>query len=496
MNQASMPPFISVDNMRAVLDRLQYELPMRDDGLATAAIASIGKRGDVPPVKQVVYDLMVDVARDADFADASTATKNEVVVVATIDYFAEVAKALRITPIERTSEQTGYQTQEGAQERTQDEAADRANGLAIVDGLNGGLNGGMNDGNASDRDKNGRALTDMQTYVDDPFAPTPSGLRMLEAPNVLLENVRTGGGLDGGGVGTGSSGGHDDQAKNTIVVRRCMSLDGHDRDVTTWRSRYLYSTHFDEALKHVQEVAVAAVVVPLQDHTVNAPFLLLAFEEMSGLYTYNRNDAIRKSFAKLIPESSYASAHGRKYVVLKPAFDDSVHYNPALPAISRLTSQLIRPDGMLVSECEDSLRVVKITQSSDGNWILEFDRFWPTKEFGRGDIVQLRNCHTKVDALDQHVNRLGGHEVLEIGRPLADEGCNKVMIRFAGYLDKETGNYVKDPAAEPAFDGTHTSSDAVGEISVSCSAMNMSLQMSITLMVKCLEPAAPDVNTT
>jgi hypothetical protein len=459
------PQFISVENMRMVLDRLQYELPSRDrSGLATAAISSIGSNDDIPPVKRVVYDLMVDVVEDTDFATTTTATKNDVVVDAAIEYFSEVAKALRLRPIERTTR--GTSAGPGPRES------------AIAETPTG-------DGRRETRE----ALSDMQTYVDDPFAPAPSGARVLNSSDVLMD--KAGGNSDDNIAGQGASA----SDQNMVVVRRCMSLDGQDRDVTTWRSRYSYSTHFDEALKQVQEVSVAAVVVPLQDHTVNAPFLLLALEELSGLYSYNRNDAIRKSFAKLIPESSYASSHGRTYVVLKPAFDDSVHYSPVLPTLSRLTSQLIRPDGMLVSSCEDTLRVIKITQSSDGNWILEFDRFWPTKEFGRGDIVCLRECHTGVDAVDQHINRHAGHEVLEIGRPLADEGCNKIMIRFAGNLDKSTGNYVKDPKAEPAFDGSHANSNAVGEINVSCSAMNMSLQMSITMMVKCLEPAAPDTQS-
>jgi hypothetical protein len=485
-------PFVSVDNMRNVLNKVQYELPRRDsDGSATAAIAQIGgSRGEIPPVKQVVYDLMVDVAGDTDFATVDINTKNEVVVDSTIKYYAEVASALGIRPIARTSA-----TQRGDGDRRQPRDPSDSRGVPAARGATA-PHGDRAD-RAGDHDDGERALVDMRTYVDDPFAPVPSGMRMLEAPDVFTDKVRIGGGNgdDGvyGGDGDGPLGSAGDQ--NTVVVRRCMSLDGQDRDIATWRSRYSYNTHFDEALKQVQEVSVAAVVVPLQDHTVNAPYLLLAFEELSGLYTYNRNDSIRKSFAKLIPESSYASAHGRTYMVLKPAFDDSVHYNPALPTLSRLTSQLTRPDGMLVSECEDTLRVVKITQSSDGNWILEFDRFWPTKEFGRGDIVRMRDCSTGVDAVDRHINRLAGHEVLEIGRPLADEGCNKIMVRFAGHLDKTTGNFIKDPAAEPVFDGTHAKSEAVGEIAVDCPAMNMSLQMSITVMVKCLEPAAPDTQS-
>ena len=476
MSSLQVPPFISVDNMRRVLDQLQYELPERDrTGLATSAISSIGSRDDIPPVKRVVYDLMVDVIADTDFLDTDTETKNSVVVDAAIAYFTEAAKALKLRPIQRTTAGRDNRVDDGGQS-------------------GGGADGVEREERRVEESGNRQALSDMQTYVDDPFAPAPSGSPVLASSDVLMSDAMKDKAVGFSDDNVGGQGAGDQL--NTVIVRRCMSLDGQDRDVTTWRSRYSYSTNFHEAIKQVQSVSVAAVVVPLQDHTINAPYLLLSLEELSGLYTYNQNDAVRKSFAKLIPESSYASSHGRTYVVLKPAFDDSVHYEPALPTLSRLTLQLTRPDGLLVSNCEDTLRVIKITQSSDGNWILEFDRFWPTKEFGAGDIVRLRECSTRVDAVDQHINRQAGHEVLEIGRPLADEGCNKVMIRFAGQLDKANGNYVKDPAAEPAFDGTHAESEAVGEIGVSCSAMNMSLQMSITMMIKCLEPAAPDTQST
>lgn len=455
-------PFISVSNMQTVLDLLQFQLPRRDDGFATAAINRAGTREGIPPVKQVVYDIMVDIAEDAEFDGVPVGTKNDVVVDATVRYFAQLAQKANIPPIVASSGRGGRGS-EFARRQESPSAADDYR-------------------------------TNVMDRVDDPFAPSAHGVQAVAASSEFLPTEiqsRTDDVLfDDVGKTGGKSGSQGE--KNMVEVRRCMSLDGQDRDVFTWRSRYQYCTHFDETLKQVKSVAVAAVVVPLQDHTVNAPFLLLCLDEISGLYAFNRSDSVRKCFAKLIPESTYASAHGRTYVVLKPAFDDSVTYDPVLPALSRLTLQLTRPDGLLISKCEDTLNVVKITQSSDGNWILEFDRFWPVQEFGRGDIVRLQHCGTGVDAVDAYVNRLEGHEVLEIGKPLADEGCNKIMIRFAGKLDKETGNYVKDPKAEPAFDGTHTKSKAVGEIDVSCSAMNMSLQMSATLMIKCLEPSPRD----
>ena len=466
-------PFISVDNMRGVLDRIQYELPRRDSGYATAAIAAIGRPGgaDIPPVKQVVYDLMVDIARDEDFEGTGTSVKNEVVVDATVRYFDELARRRSMRPVERSapsgpvaSERPG-ETQSRPFEPRRDDARprERADEGADADAVR----------------------ADLRSYVDDPFAPTPGGVNVVEASDTLL-TPEAAGAIDGGEF-AGSGFGKSDSApkQHTVTVRRCMSLDGQDRDLAAWPSRYHYSIDWGESLQQIEAVAVVSVVVPVQDHTVNAPFLLLAVDELSGLYSYNKNDSVRRCFTKLVPESTYASARGRSYVVLRPAFDDSVKYSPAMPALSRLTTKLMRPNGMLVSPCQDDLRVVKITQSSDGNWILEFDKFWPAKEFGPGDIVRVTGCGTGVDAVDRYMNRLEGHEVLEIGRPLADEGCNKVMIRFAGSMNRATGNYEKDAGATAAFDGTHASSDAVGEINVACDAINMSLQMSITVLIKC-----------
>ena len=113
------------------------------------------------------------------------------------------------------------------------------------------------------------------------------------------------------------------------------------------------------------------------------------------------------------------------------------------------------------------------------------------KEFDKGDIVRLTGCNTKVDAVDQHINRDQGHEVLSLGMPLAEEGCNKIVIRYAGYLDNSTGDFVQNPQADPAFDGSHTDSDAVGEIATDCAIINLSLQMSATLTASCEVAALP-----
>lgn len=443
-------PFIGVDNMRTVIEQLQYEVPIKDPRFAAMAIESVGAVPDLPPVRQVVYDLMLDVARDPDFQTISTRVKNEVVVDACIKYYGDLAKKMGLD-------------QHRAPEQPR--------------------------GNAPEK----------QTYSDDPSAPMPSGTR-------IVSPLSDGGG-SAGGFGSSAAGldaeaafgmagsgpvgvDHDASSRDVEKVHRCMSLDGQDRDVPRWTCRYHYSTEFDEVLKNIYRISVASVVVPLQDHTVNAPFLLLAFEEVSGLYAYNKSDAVRKAFTKLVPESSYASGHGRSYIVLKPAVDDAVEYDPPLPSLSRLTTQLLRPSGMLVSSSTDDLRVKKITQSSDGNWILTFGSFWPTKEFGKGDLCRLTGCSTGVDAVDQHINRHEGHEVLELGAPFSNEGCNKIVIRFAGRMDPSSGNFEPDPRCERAFDGSHEASEAVGEIAVDCQAMNLSLQMSITAFVTCEKPKA------
>jgi hypothetical protein len=224
------------------------------------------------------------------------------------------------------------------------------------------------------------------------------------------------------------------------------------------------------------------VVLPVKDNSVNAPFLLLAIEELPGLYQNNASDHLRRAFTKLVPSNVYASSRGRSYAVLTPCCDDSRTFEHPIASMSRVSLKLMRPNGVIMSECQDTLRVSKVSVSSDGNWILTTGTFWHQSEFEVGDIVYVSDVRTGIHAFDAFINRKSGHEVLERGLSVAaEDGCSSIVIRYAGALNRATGVYEKDPSVAPAFDD----SQGPGEIGVDGSIINLSVQMSVSMTVEC-----------
>jgi hypothetical protein len=270
------------------------------------------------------------------------------------------------------------------------------------------------------------------------------------------------------------------------ISKRCISVDGHDRPIDKYPMRYEFAVDLIEVLRYIRKVSVNTVVLPVKDNVVNAPFLLLAIEELPGLYQNNTSDHLRRAFTKLVPSNVYASSRGRSYAVLTPCCDDSRTFEHPIASLSRISLKLMRPNGVIMSEYQDTLRVSKASVSSDGNWILTTATFWHQSEFEVGDVVSVSGVQTGIHAFDAFINRKSGHEVLERGLSVAaKDGCSSIVIRYAGALNRATGVYEKDPSTAPAFDESHADSRGPGEIGVDGRIINLSVQMSVSMTVEC-----------
>jgi hypothetical protein len=277
---------------------------------------------------------------------------------------------------------------------------------------------------------------------------------------------------------------------NRPATKRCISADGHDRSIERYPMRYEFAVDLIEPFKSITKASVDTVVLPVKDTAVNAPFLLLAIDELPGLYTNNASDHLRRSFTKLVPSNVYSSSRGRSYVVLTPCGDDSRAFEQPIASLSRISLKLMRPNGVIMAEVQDTLRVSKVSLSSDGNWIITTSSFWPQNEFEVGDIVSVTGVRTGIHAFDEFLNRRSGHEVLDRGLSVAPkDGCSSIVIRYAGALNRSNGIYEKDPMVASAFDESHISSQGPGEIDVDGHIMNLSVQMSVTMTIECQSSA-------
>lgn len=393
-----MSRFIHVENMRSILFMLEQELGREAQ-----------RAEELSPVKKIVYDIMLDVAREPSFALMDIDDMNRMVVDAAIRYYREMFAVQQL--------------------RHQHELQQ----LETV------------------RYEEPRVSAVPTTHILRPGEHATPVAPALTCPERL---------------------------------RRCISIEGQDRDVSVDPYRYHFTVTMEEALKTVHSLCTAGIVLASQDHTINCAYLLLVIDELPGTYTASAADATRRAFAKLVPKSTYSSPKGRMYVVLESIADDTRDFDPPLNSLSRLTVRLTRPSGAHVSQARDDIKLCKVVQSSDGNWILVTHTFWNSQEFTQGDIVSVKGCNTGLDAFDKFINRVEGHEVITSGRAEAD-GCNTLIIRCAGSISQETGAFEKDDAMVPAFDGTSAQSESAGEIRVHANILNLSLQMSITLNARC-----------
>ena len=416
-----MAQFISAENMRAVLT--SFYTAVRAEGSGLLGVVD----EDRPPVRKVVYNAMVDIARDPAYAGLHVDELNATTVEIAVDFYSRLAaQRARARDAQRMPEH-------GA--------------LAV------------------------------STAKADPLPSDPLGAPVTNGGSSMLLPPS-----QDPTIGTDSS--------NGASVVRCLSIDSHDRDTTIFPARYAFTYELAEPVRRVQSAAARAVVLPVVQHTINCPHLLLVIDELPSAYSHNASDVVRRAFSKVIPKSQYSSNGGRAYTVLEPIADDKRTFDPPLPSISRLSVRLLRPDGDPVSPARDDLTIVEIELGSgDGGpggaatYTLHTDTAFETREFGEGDIVTLRGSRTGNAAFDDYINRDGGHVVLSVvgEEPASAIGRTTVVIRHAGSMGAH-GLWEPAPGADDVF------TPGGGQLNLAATPLritNLSVQMSVTLELEC-----------
>lgn len=420
-----MNNFISAGNMAAVLRDVDAAARAGPPQLAHAVQA------DEPPVRQVVYNAMVDIARDPVYAEMAVDELNALTVEIATDFYARIAEqrgsaaALDVQrlPEHATEPSTEHNTEYGAER--------------------GGI----------------------------------SSIANLEFPSEAAPAAPA-------------------RAPPSGSVIRCLSIDSHDRDVHLRPDRYAFTCDFAEPVRGVISARTRAVVLPTVQHTVNSSHLLLVIAEFPSAYSHNASDVVRRAFSKLIPRSQYASDGGRVYTVLEPIADDHRVFAPPLPALSRLSVSLLRPDGEPVCRARDdfTVRAVELGSGDGGpggaaTYTLTLNTAFATHEFREQDAVVVRGCATGNAAFDDYMNRAGGHVVLSVvgEEPASAIGRTTVVIRHAGAMGQH-GLWEPAPGADDVFPPGDGRLDLTGS---RVAILNLSVQISITLEVECAH-AAPD----
>ena len=254
------------------------------------------------------------------------------------------------------------------------------------------------------------------------------------------------------------------------------------------RSGFGYSTAANIKFKNIVRIELVKVIVPTEgvdtlvkktsatayDTSINInalsfPYLMLRIPELDT-NNFGTNNNLDNSFGVVQYDANWISdntANNRGYLAMIPKFMkcQKVYYPTPLATLQKLSIQLNRPNGLVVSDSLDTLDVSTYIFSNNssvsGTYYSDLSGYhiWVTTStwfnqfsMSQSDRIQLKNVvlqQTTAAASDftQFITRPQGHLIVETGRlvgssyvtgPNIQGYCNAIVIR-SSFVDPTTG---------------------------------------------------------
>jgi len=318
------------------------------------------------------------------------------------------------------------------------------------------------------------------------------------------------------------------QTPSYVTIPKYISINSVDRHWTNDVKRYQYSVAFNggsgdaagalsKAFKNIRSIQVGKVIIPdeiMENYNIKAlapsrtafnhefsfsyPYLILQVAELDDVYD-GTNDAIRKSFCKLVYHRSYKAPNGRGYVILKPLQYEKKLFHPSpLSSLTRLSVSILKPNGFLLNESSDSYKIWKVDYDpfNPHYYQIVTDVFFDKNEFFIGDVVVFRGFsmqRTTPNAvpptndqitLTDYINRPEGHEILQIGAVNTNGFWRSFFIKAIGVFNRSVGQYEVNTNV---VDGLNTYNDTINYVNrteTNGSILNTSLQNTIGMSVE------------
>jgi hypothetical protein len=308
---------------------------------------------------------------------------------------------------------------------------------------------------------------------------------------------------------------------DSIKIKKYLSINSVDRDWSNGANpyRYKYGVNFlskdndiANKYKNIESIQVGKVIVPCETSlstntsfhiSFSLPYVVLSIDEFQDVYD-GTNDTIRKSFCNLIYESSYRAPNGRGYIVLKPIQKEKKQFYPApLSTIQKLSISLLKPNGDLFSNHQDSYKILTIEQDSNPNRLLiTLNAYFEQAEFYNSDFILIQNfvvsklvpqqLDSDINGINEFINRPNGHEIISIGTANGNGYYNSFYISSPGAFDNSTGAFNLQTSIINClnyFNLNNTSTQPNGNV------LNQSLQHSISLQVETIVDNAKILDT-
>ena len=270
---------------------------------------------------------------------------------------------------------------------------------------------------------------------------------------------------------------------SNILKNNYLLLHGYDRNWATYPMRFKFSVDvhsMQKQYRNIREIAVTRLIIPmeivkreqnavlLKNTFVNQfgmafPYVTVAIDELGDIYD-SVSEACRKSFATFIYDTEYVSPNGRGYLILQPMQNErKVFFPNNLSALQRMSISINRPNGSLYNNSMDDYMVLKVEYEAYNSLYLKIvtNKYFDKNEFYVGDTVYIQNYQMPpwtstsspeyteyianreaYDLINSFMNRLEGHEIIQLGDPNENGFYRNFYIYAPGYLDQSIGKII------------------------------------------------------
>lgn len=426
--------FFNLPNMRGVMEALEARMEQRHFEAVNGN------------ARTLVLEVMQDVDADPDYAGMSVTEKNNVVLQASMAIISDLAETTATAPVEPPPEA----------------APVPARTLPFVP-------------------EQGRSLETFSPYPDTPPAVTPAG-EVVPADTVSRAAIERASAQDRDNV--------DKIVKEPwaplmrpLDVTMDICIDGFDRDFDSYPDRYRFQYECGNNVMNITKITATSIQLPVTagdvPMTLGAPYVLLTFDEFSGICDDGASNGVRKSFGKFVIDKIVGFPGARQYAYMKPASKCVRDFTPPLHSLKYLNLSFMLPDGGLISRAQDTHRITSVNLAMDAaaNWILQTEQNW-VADFEAGDVIQIRGVNTASGRVNDYLNREEGHVVIAGGAFFEFLAQRASLVISRPYtIDPVTKRLVEDDVTQADLAGL-----AAPDINPPARIVNTSLQPSVSLV--------------
>jgi hypothetical protein len=237
------------------------------------------------------------------------------------------------------------------------------------------------------------------------------------------------------------------------VSDRYIVVNGGDRDTASYPQRCWFRVDLRDAGRpwpHIRSVEATRMVIPREvsdprsvtntsaakvhythNYGLAHQYLGLEVAELQGT-TRGSSLSASRCIAHFVSDGSYTSENGRDFLILKPMSQEVVCFESPLPPISHMTLRVVQPNGEILNESSDPLKVTSVryeaatvTLSPNTDRIsITVSSFFDINEFYTGDRVRLYGFRIPNDrsGVEEFINRPSGHTVIQAPLQTATTG--------------------------------------------------------------------------